>query len=69
MVDISKCYELIPEKYRNNHYYDTDITVFRLEMADGKIPLDLAFARWMAVEAGVVMMPNSVFYSENSQFR
>ena len=39
---------------------------YHLNMPDGKVPLDLAFCRWMAVEKGVVMMPNSFFYASDS---
>ena len=35
-------------------------------MPDGKIPLDLAFCRWMAVEKGVAFMPNSFFYGQGN---
>lgn len=38
-------------------------------MPDGKIPLDLAFCRWMAVERGVIMMPCSLFYHKESPYR
>lgn len=32
-------------------------------MRNGKIPLDLAFCRWLAMEKKVIAMPNSFFYS------
>jgi aspartate/methionine/tyrosine aminotransferase len=35
-------------------------------MPNGKVPLDLAFARWMAVENGVTMMPGCFFYHKDS---
>ena len=38
-------------------------------MPDSHIPYDLGFCRWMAVERGVIMMPNSLFYNKNSPFR
>jgi hypothetical protein len=38
-------------------------------MPDNRIPYDLAFSRWMAVERGVIMMPNSLFYNKNSPYR
>lgn len=41
----------------------------RVFMKDGRIPLDLAFCRWMAVERGVIMMPNSLFYNKDSPYR
>jgi len=34
--------------------------------SDGRIPYDLAFTRWMAVEHGVVMIPLSFFYQVGS---
>ena len=39
---------------------------YHLTMPDGQIPLDLAFCRWLAVEKGVSMMPNSFFYHAKS---
>jgi aspartate/methionine/tyrosine aminotransferase len=38
-------------------------------MADGKVPLDLAFARWIAIERGVVVLPNVIFYSKDSLYK
>ena len=35
---------------------------------EGKVPLDLAFCRWLAVECGVMLMPNSIFYHKESEF-
>lgn len=32
-----------------------------------KIPLDLAFSRWMGQVNGVTMMPNSFFYDSKSE--
>lgn len=72
MADITACTDLIPDKYKNTHDYEPEeiegapINKYRLNMPDGKIPLDLAFCRWMAIEKGVVMMPNSFFYHKNS---
>ena len=72
MVDISKCRELVPEKYLSTHDYDPvdengyKITVNEFYMPNKKIPLDLAFARWMAVENGVTMMPGCFFYHPQS---
>jgi aspartate/methionine/tyrosine aminotransferase len=37
-------------------------------MLDGRIPLDLAFCRWMAVEIGVAFMPLSSFYKIGSPY-
>jgi len=38
-------------------------------MPNGKIPLDLAVCRWLAIERKVTMMPNSLFYSAKSPYR
>jgi aspartate/methionine/tyrosine aminotransferase len=36
-------------------------------MHDGRIPLDLAVCRWLAMEKKVVAMPNSFFYQPTSK--
>ena len=71
MADITTCTHLIPDKYKQTHDYEPEdgrppINKYRLNMPDGRIPLDLAFCRWMAIEKGVVMMPNSFFYHKSS---
>lgn len=72
MVDISECADMIPDKYKNTHNYedpnDPDpVHKYELYMPKtGKIPIDQAFCRWMAVEKKVVMMPNSYFYDKGS---
>uniref|UniRef100_A0A7S3IDN6 Uncharacterized protein n=1 Tax=Strombidium inclinatum TaxID=197538 RepID=A0A7S3IDN6_9SPIT len=74
MTNVEKCRDFIPQKYFDTHDYDGEdefgrkIQVNRLEMPDGRIPLDLAFSRWMGKEKGVTMMPNSFFYHKNSPF-
>jgi hypothetical protein len=52
MIDISKCKDLIPDKYKLTHDYDANdeesshpIPKNRVFMDDGSIPLDLAFCR------------------------
>jgi hypothetical protein len=72
MLDISKCINLIPKKYTDNHDYedgDNPVSKNRVFIEDGRVPFDVAFCRWMAVERGVIMMPNSLFYNKNSPFR
>ena len=71
MADITECRDLIPEKYQTTHDYEAvddpaPVLKNRLNMPTGAIPLDLAFCRWMAVEKGVCMMPNSFFYGADS---
>ena len=71
MCDITACLDLIPEKYKTTHDYEPEdgrppVAKYRLNMPDGTIPNDLAFCRWMAIEKGVTMMPNSFFYHRNS---
>lgn len=38
-------------------------------MADGRVPYDLAFSRWIAVERGVVTMPGVLFYHPESPYK
>ena len=71
MADIRPCRDLIPQKYLTTHDYEEDdgrplVGKYHLNMPDGSIPLDLAFCRWMAIEKGVCMMPNSFFYPVGS---
>ena len=72
MVDISKCRPLIPQIYFETHDYDEeDIPKNRIYMPGSnppRIPLDLAFVRWMGKENGVTMMPNCFFYHPKSEF-
>ena len=75
MLDISKCIPLIPIKYQESHDYEdfkegeNPVSKNRVHMPDSRIPYDLAFCRWMAVERKVIMMPNSLFYNKESPFR
>ena len=75
MVDISKCVEHIPKRYLESHDYEVlkegeaPVSKNKVFMADGRVPYDLAFCRWMAVERGVIMMPNSLFYHKASPYR
>lgn len=71
MADITKCADLVPEKYKTTIDYEdpekgAPVKKFDLYMPDGSIPLDLAFCRWMACEKGVAMMPNSFFYGKGN---
>jgi hypothetical protein len=72
MMDISGCKDMIPDKYKTSHDFEdlkegekgVNKNVYYME--DGRVPLDLAFCRWMAVTRGVVMMPCSLFYHKTS---
>ena len=74
MVDISKCKHLIPSIYLESHDYDGEDSTIpknRIYMPGSnppRIPLDLAFVRWMGKENGVTMMPNCFFYHPKSQY-
>ncbi|CDW83669.1 classes i and ii family protein [Stylonychia lemnae] len=75
LLDISKCKELIPERYLKSHQFEElkegqdPLKVNEVFMSDGSVPLDLAFCRWIAVERGVIMMPCSLFYHKESPYR
>jgi len=70
MLDISKCIPLIPTKFLQSHDYEdlkegeNPVSKNRVYMPDSHIPYDIGFCRWMAVERGVIMMPNSLFYNK-----
>lgn len=75
MMDISACASLIPEKFKSTHDFEDlkegEIGVKKNKyfMEDGRIPLDLAFCRWIAVTRGVVMMVFSLFYHKTSKIK
>lgn len=62
VFDISECISLIPEIYLTTHNFEEGVNKYRLNMPCGRIPYDLAFSRWMAVENGISMIPLSFFY-------
>ena len=71
MADITQCIDLIPDKYKSSHDYEPEdgrplVAKNAINMPDGRVPYDLAFCRWMAIEKGVCMMPNSFFYASDS---
>lgn len=73
IADISKCRPLIPEKFFETHDYDShlpasqQISKYRLNLpGSNKIPLDLAFCRWMGTVNKVTVMPLTFFYQPNS---
>ena len=77
MVNIRNCAHLIPKVYFETHDYENSepkIIKNHLYMPKKspdepfKIPLDLAFSRWMAKENGVTMMPGSFFYHKHSPY-
>lgn len=71
MVDISRCFDMIPKKYLKSHNYESStksaVKVQHHYMPSGTIPRDLAFCRWMACEKGVAMMPGSFFYPNKAK--
>lgn len=75
MIDVTLCKDLIPELYLTTHDYEdlkegeTGVIKNRYFMKDGRIPLDLAFCRWIAVTRGVVMMPCSLMYHKDSTYK
>ena len=71
LADVTKCAHLVPKKYLKSHDYEdpskgAPVKKFALNMPNGKIPLDLAFCRWMACENGVAMMPGSFCYGKGN---
>lgn len=75
MADISACKDLIPSQFKESHDFEelkegeAGVTKNRYFMEDGRVPLDLAFCRWIAVTRGVIMMPCSLFYHKTSQIK
>lgn len=73
IADISQCADSIPSQYKESHDYENDkdskLNRNRVFMQDGRIPLDLAFSRWMAIERGVIVMPCSLFYLKDSIYK
>ena len=68
-ADISTTRDLIPERYFKpnvNYEDDKDTLVKQMQFIDGKVPLDFALCRWLAIEKGVVIMPLSNFCLQES---
>jgi len=73
MVDVSKARDIIPSRFLESHDYELGEDAQKIKKnvhmnSEGKIPLDLAFCRWFALEKKVVMMPNSLFYHSDSPY-
>lgn len=70
MADVSKCKDIIPKKYLESHDYEEGdslpVSKNIIHMEDGRIPLDLAFCRWLAVERNIIMMPGCLFQHKDS---
>lgn len=70
MVDISNCRHLVPEKYfKNEEFEDDPNTLIEKNDLGDPVPLDLAFARWLAMERKVVTMPISFFEYRQSAYK
>ena len=75
LLDISKCLDIIPKRYLASHDYEdlkegeTPVSKLIVHMDDGRVPYDVAFCRWMAVERGVILFATSSFYNKKSPFR
>jgi len=73
IADVSECKDIIPKKYLESHDYeeekDSKLNRNKIFMEDGRIPLDLAVSRWLALERGVITMPCSLFYHANSKYK
>lgn len=70
MADISKCKDLIPEKYFKNEEFEDDAdTIIEKNDFGDPVPLDLAFCRWLAMEKKVVTMPNTFFCDRKSPYK
>ena len=71
-VDVTGARDLIPEKYfrANTNYEDDPATLVKqMQFIDGRVPLDFAFCRWLAVEKGVSLMPLSNFCLQESEHK
>lgn len=65
MMDVSAAASMIPEKYfqAGNYEEDPNTLVFQKKF-EGRVPVDYAFSRWLAIERGVTVMPGSPFFSD-----
>jgi len=53
MADVSAFRDIIPEQFLDSHDYESPddpnpVMKYELTNADGSVPLDLAFCRWLA---------------------
>ncbi len=70
MVDVSKCRDLVPEKYfTSNEFEDDKDTIIEKNDLGLPVPLDLAFCRWLLMEKKVVTMPISFFMTPDSKYK
>ena len=73
ILDISKAIGNIPNRFLQSHDYEEEgsatVSKNRVYMEGMRVPYDLAFCRWMAVERGVIMMPISLFFNKSSPYR
>ena len=68
-LEISEVESMIPEKYFKEDYTE-DPKILKRTFPDHKVPLDVAFCRWMAWEVGIAFIPGSSLYTclENARF-
>ena len=67
VVDIRECRDMVPEKYLASHdYLEGGPVAHKVTLPNGRVPLDLAFCRWMACEKNLAIMPNCFFYGSDS---
>jgi aspartate/methionine/tyrosine aminotransferase len=71
VADISACKDMIPAKYLASHDYleEGQPMAHKIYNTEGKVPMDVAFCRWMACENKLAIMPNSFFYGKESPTR
>jgi aspartate/methionine/tyrosine aminotransferase len=60
-LDVSETETIIPDKYFDENCID-DPTILKRTFEDHKVPLDVAFCRWMACEVGIAFIPGSSLY-------
>lgn len=61
---------LIPEKYFQPGDYENDpesLVIKKDFTAKGRVPLDYAFCRWLAVEKGLTLMPMTCFQMDEDK--
>ena len=68
MLDVSKCRDLIPEKYfvPGNYEDDEETKIVQRQFTE-KVPLDYAFVRWMCIEIGSTMQPGICFQEDTPE--
>ena len=67
-ADISKLRDRVPKRYFSNNFLDDMGSLDTTPFPEGKVPLDYALCRWLAVEEGFTFLPVTTLQMAQSPF-